>query len=205
MLLPSFTICKFSNTSGGNIRFHMVWHCKDDQLSYCSLRTLQFIALFTSAVLMPLAAGQWHFQVIQFFRVSVKVSSSYWDCALNYVYLYLVVKYDPSIFTFCLLSSSIDWLCVCFSLHLAPLASQTAEELQTATAEPAIPNLSKSFTLGKAGDMRVSKSCHTYACALCICGRPARTRVSLYNSSLVCIAGQIIFKFSITSHTHLYT
>jgi len=53
----------------------MVWHCKDDQLSYCSLRTLQFIALFTSAVLMPLAAGQWHVQVIQFFRVGVKVSS----------------------------------------------------------------------------------------------------------------------------------
>uniref|UniRef100_A0A673MU96 Serine/threonine-protein kinase ULK4-like n=1 Tax=Sinocyclocheilus rhinocerous TaxID=307959 RepID=A0A673MU96_9TELE len=33
------------------------------------------------------------------------------------------------------------------SLHLAPVSSQTAEEAQTAPADPASPNLSKSFTL----------------------------------------------------------
>ncbi|XP_039550396.1 serine/threonine-protein kinase ULK4 [Pimephales promelas] len=40
------------------------------------------------------------------------------------------------------------------SLHLAPLASQTAEESQTASADPASPNLSKSFTLDNVIEFR---------------------------------------------------
>ncbi|XP_077063858.1 serine/threonine-protein kinase ULK4 isoform X5 [Siphateles boraxobius] len=40
------------------------------------------------------------------------------------------------------------------SLHLAPLVSQTAEESQTASADPASPNLSKSFTLDNVIEFR---------------------------------------------------
>lgn len=103
-------------------------------------------------------------------------------------------------------------VCVCFSLHLAPVTSQTADEAQTAPADPASPNLSKSFTLGNATDMRVSTSCHThsmclqrvcgfYAYALCMCGRQARTHVSACTTHVQFALLYKLYLCSVLNHT----
>ncbi len=116
------------------------------------------------------------------------------------------------------------WLCLLelivfffFSLHLAPVSSQTSEEAQTAPADPASPNISKSFTLGNAGDTRVSTPCPSATLRvpskglwiLCSCSVHVWSP-STYTCVSRCTHVQfaLLYKwcmFSIKSHTHPYT
>lgn len=136
----------------------------------------------------------------------------------------MVKYYDPYIYIkmccllwLCVVSSQIECVFFFFSLYLAPVSSQTAEEAQTAPADPASPNPSKSFTLGNAVDMRVSTSCPTATlhapskglwilcvCYACVVAKHVHMCEPVYSCS-VCIAVQMIFTFSIKSHTNPYT